>query len=191
MHLDKMFQIKSLGKVPGQFVPCKEYQKHYCTLFIVTVLSKNMIRRSYSLVHIGFSLQQNRMAIHDFCVLNHWGLVMHICICNLTIIASDNGMLPVRRQAIIRTNAGILLSGTLGTNVSEILIQICTFSFKNMHLKMSSGKMATILSWPQCVNSADWFKCSVMYFMQPMLSFCCEWKIINFPIYIVHCVQCY
>ena len=99
-----------------------------------------MIRRSYSLVHIGFSLQQNPMAIQDFCVLNHWGLVMHICICNLTIIASDNGMLPVRRQAIIRTNAGILLSGTLGTNVSEILIQICTFSFKNMHLKMSSGK---------------------------------------------------
>ena len=37
-------------------------------------------------------------------------------------------------------NAGILLIGPLGTNFSEILIEIHTFSFKKMHLKMSSGK---------------------------------------------------
>ena len=30
--------------------------------------------------------------------------------------------------------------GTLGTNVNEILIKIHTFSFKKIHLKMSSGK---------------------------------------------------
>ena len=57
-----------------------------------------------------------------------------------------------RRQAIILTNAGILLIGPLGTNFSEILIEIHTFSFKKMHLKTSSGKMAAILSQPQCVN---------------------------------------
>ena len=47
-----------------------------------------------------------------------------------------------RRQAIIWTNAGILLigPGPLGTNFSEILIEILTFSFKEMKLKMSSGK---------------------------------------------------
>ena len=38
------------------------------------------------------------------------------------------------------TNAGILLIGTLGTNFSEILIDIQTFSFKKMHLKISSVK---------------------------------------------------
>ena len=64
----------------------------------------------------------------------------HICINKLTIIGSDNGLSPGRRQAIIWTNAGILLIGPLGTNFSEILIKICTFSFKKMHLKMSSGK---------------------------------------------------
>ena len=42
--------------------------------------------------------------------------------------------------AIIRTNAGILLIGTLGTNFSEISIEIYTFSLKKIHLKMSSGK---------------------------------------------------
>ena len=33
-----------------------------------------------------------------------------------------------------------MLIGLLGTNFSEILIEIYTFSFKKMHLKMSSGK---------------------------------------------------
>ena len=44
----------------------------------------------------------------------------HICVSKLTIIGSDNGLLPGRRQAIIWTNAGILLIGPLGTNFSEI-----------------------------------------------------------------------
>ena len=35
---------------------------------------------------------------------------------------------------------GILLIGHLGNNFNEILIKIYTFSFKKMHLKMSSGK---------------------------------------------------
>ena len=42
----------------------------------------------------------------------------------LTIIGSDNGLSPGRRQAMIWTNAGILLIGALGTNFSEILIEI-------------------------------------------------------------------
>ena len=72
--------------------------------------------------------------------LTHWGSVMHICVVKLTIIGSDNGLSPGRRQAIIWTNAGILLIGPLGTNFIEILIGIQTFSFKKMHLKMSSAK---------------------------------------------------
>ena len=70
----------------------------------------------------------------------HWGRVTHICVDNLTIIGSDNGLTPVRRQAITWTNVGILLIGPLGTNFSEMLIEIHTFSFKKMHLKMSSAK---------------------------------------------------
>ena len=64
----------------------------------------------------------------------------HICVSKLTIIVSDNGLSPGRHQAIIWTNAGILLIGPLGTNFSEILIGIQTFSFMKMHLKMSSAK---------------------------------------------------
>ena len=64
----------------------------------------------------------------------------HICVSKLTIIGSDNGLSPGRRQAIIWTNAEILLIGPLGTKFSEILIEIHTFSFKKMFLNMSSGK---------------------------------------------------
>ena len=49
---------------------------------------------------------------------------MHICISKLTIIGSDNRLSPGRRQAIIWTHAAILLIGPLGTNLSEILIEI-------------------------------------------------------------------
>ena len=69
---------------------------------------------------------------------------MHIYISKLTIIGSDNGLLPGRCQAIIWTNTKILLTGPLGTNFSEILIKNHIFSFKQMHLKMSSAKRQQI-----------------------------------------------
>ena len=46
----------------------------------------------------------------------------HICVGKLNIIGSDNVLSPGRRQAIIWTNAGVLLFGPLGTNFSEILV---------------------------------------------------------------------
>ena len=64
----------------------------------------------------------------------------HVCVSELTIIGSDNGLSPGRRQAIIWTNAGILLSGPLGTNFNGTSIEIHTFSLKKIHLKLSSGK---------------------------------------------------
>ena len=64
----------------------------------------------------------------------------HICVSRLTVTGSDNGLSPGRRQAIIWTNAGILLIGPLGTNFSENLIEILTFSLTKMQLKVSSAK---------------------------------------------------
>ena len=80
------------------------------------------------------------MAIRPIKLLTHWGRVTHICVSKLTIIGSDNGLSPGRRQAIIWTSVGILSIGPLGANFSEILIGIYAFSFKKMHLKMSSAK---------------------------------------------------
>ena len=85
-----------------------------------------------------------------------WGLIMtikyllplnslrpsdaYICVSEIPNIGSDNGLSPGRRQAIIWTNVGLLLIRTLRTNFVELLREIHTFSFKKMHLKMSSGK---------------------------------------------------
>ena len=46
----------------------------------------------------------------------------------------------MRRQAIIWSNAEILLIGPLGTNFSEISIEIYIFLFKKWLFKMSSAK---------------------------------------------------
>ena len=70
--------------------------------------------------------------LHAFWMgLTHWGRVTHICASDLTIIGSDNGLSPGRRQAIIWTNAGILLIGPLGTNFSESVIDIHIFIPEN------------------------------------------------------------
>ena len=63
---------------------------------------------------------------YEICTthLTNWGRVTHICVNKLAIIGSDNGLLPSWCQAIIWTNAGILLIWSLETNYSEILIEI-------------------------------------------------------------------
>ena len=75
------------------------------------------------------------------CISFHyWGQVTHICVCNLTIIGSDIGLSQGQCQAIIWTNAGILLNQSLATNFSEILSKIHILSFKKMHLKISAKR---------------------------------------------------
>ena len=86
----------------------------------------------------------------------------------ITIIASDNGLSPGRRQAIIWTSAGILLIGPLGTNFSEIFIEIITFSFKKMRLKVSSAK------WRPCrsvLNVLSTMRTEEMYSIMMLIKF--------------------
>ena len=64
----------------------------------------------------------------------------YICDGKLAIVGSDDGLSPGQCQAIIWTNAGIMLIGPLETNCSKILIKIHIFTFKKLHLKVSSGK---------------------------------------------------
>ena len=92
--------------------------------------------RRLLILHFPFSNLSK--ALYDY--LSHWGRVTHTCVGKLTITGSDNGLSSGRHQAIIRTNAGILLIGTLGTNFSEFLSKIQTFLLKKIRLKMSSAK---------------------------------------------------
>ena len=100
-------------------------------------------------------------------ILTHWGWVTHICIGQPTSTGSDNGLSPGRRQAIIWTNAGILLIGPLGTNFSEILIGIQSFSLK----KISSAKYRPFCIGLNVLNVAQlnhtWYKGD----LKPSISF--------------------
>ena len=62
--------------------------------------------------------------------LTHGGRVTYINISKLTIIGSNKGLSPGRRQAIIWTNVGILVMQTLRTTFSEIISEINAFSLK-------------------------------------------------------------
>ena len=82
-----------------------------------------------------------------------------------------------RHQTSIWTTAGIWLIWTFGTNFSEILSTIHTFSFKKMHLKMSSVKW-----WPFCLglNVVDTFPdIAVKLYSLSSLRSCCVIVFVN------------
>ena len=92
----------------------------------------------------------------SYSSLTHWGRVTHICITKLTIIGSDNGLSPGLRQAIIWTNAGILLIRPLGTNFNEMLIEILAFSFMKMRFKVSSAKWRPFCLGLNVLRQVSW-----------------------------------
>ena len=103
---------------------------------------------SISIYCICENLMPQLSCANSSLLLIHCGRVMHICISKLTVIGSDKSLSPDQRcPAIIWTNAEILLIGPLGTNLSEILIKIHTFTFTKIHLKILSGE-----SRPFCLS---------------------------------------
>ena len=98
--------------------------------------------RRWLIFHI-YNMMLNSPILIDMThttTLPHWGPVRHICVCYLTIIGSDNGLSPGRRQAIIWTYAFILLIGPLGKNFNESSVGIHTGIHSVIHFKISSGK---------------------------------------------------
>ena len=88
----------------------------------------------------------------------HWGRVTHVCVSKLTIIGSDNGLAPGRRQTIIWTNDGILLIGPLGKKIQWKFNRNSNIFIQENAIESVICKMAAIFSRPQCVNTivASW-----------------------------------
>ena len=100
--------------------------------------------------------------VSNFWALTHWGRVTPICVGEIIIIGSDNGLSPDRCQAIIWTNAGLLSIEPLQTYFSENLIKIQPFSLKKMHMKMSSAKWR-----PSCLGLNALTQCGFVTQMAP------------------------
>ena len=89
--------------------------------------------------------------------LTHWGRVTHICISKLIII----GSVPGRCQAIIWTKSDIVLIGPLRTNFNEISITIYVFSFKKMHLKLTSKNWQPFFLRLNVITHGGWNKMAI------------------------------
>ena len=112
-------------------------------------------------------------------LLAHWGRVTHICVSKLTITGSDNGLSPGRRQAIIWTNDKILFIVPLRTNFNEILIEVITFSFKKMRLKVLSAKRRPFCLGLNVLRLPVWnfHKNNLLYFFHVCLCGIMHWYI--------------
>ena len=163
----------------GYIVGCR-YNAVWCIMiWILNKINRVMaVSRCNTLIHIH---EINSWLLVISCcsqwlttLLTHLGRPTHICVGILTIIGSDNGLSPGRRQAIIWTYDGILFIRALGTNFSEMLGKIHSFSFKKMHLKMSSAKwrlfllglnvliLNGLMLWPWHLNGSsndEWGAC--------------------------------
>ena len=108
---------------------------------------------SYAIMHLDIPWDFIAMVgwLVEWIFLTHWGRMTHICVSKLTILGSDNDLSPGRRQPIIWTYDEILLFGQLGTNFSEILIEI--YIIQENGFDNVVRKMAAILSRPQFINA--------------------------------------
>ena len=102
------------------------------------------------------SSADDKWTIDNLFNLFNWGWVTHACVTKLTIIGSDSGLVPSRHQAIICTNAGILLIGPLLTNFGKILIEIYNFHSRKCIWKF---RMAAIFSRSQYVKAHKIVRC--------------------------------
>ena len=106
---------------------------NHVNYFIMSILIQ---ASKHKKIHTNENTWHFELVLIKWCLLTHWGQVTHICISKLTAIASDNGLSPGRRQAIIWTNAGILLIGPLGTKFNEFFLS----KFIHFHSRKSIWK---------------------------------------------------
>ena len=88
-----------------------------------------------------FSMQSDMFSFLLSSIINrvyltHWGRAMHICVRNLTIISSDNGLSPGRRQSIAW--AGIMLIVPTRIKFQWDFNRNPYILIRKIHLKMSS-----------------------------------------------------
>ena len=118
----------------------------------------------------------------------------YICVGKLTSIDSDNGLSHGRHQAIIWTNAGMLLFRPRGTNLSEILIGIQTFSFIRKCIWKCRLQNSVILSRPRWIlilqfsSDTQSVECTIVQVTISMIRLAVDMKI--FPEYLLICRQC-
>ena len=96
-----------------------QYVKHL--LIVSNVPGNHHLRWTLNLRHLMIIIHRTT---HRYFYLTHSGRVTHIyASLHYASISAYNGLSPVRRQAITRTNAGLLSIGPLGINFSHNIMK--------------------------------------------------------------------
>ena len=90
---------------------------------------------------------------HKDVTLTHWGRVTHICVSKLTIIGSDNGLSPGRRHYL--NQWWNIVNWTLGNKLRWNFNRNWNIFIQENAFENIVWKMASILSWPQCVKTSQ------------------------------------
>ena len=90
---------------------------------------------------------------------------MYACIRELHQKGSNDGVLPERYQATVRTSAGMLSKGAPGDKFNEIVIQMRSFSLKKLYCINVVCKNL-ILTRSQCVKVPDTVIAFFFFFIQ-------------------------
>ena len=148
--------------------------KHECGFAFYFILLTKMTLNLFPWKTMTYRRYDNDFRL---VILTHWGRVTHICVSRLTITGSDNGLSPGLCQAIIWTSAGILL---IGPNFSENSIEILSFSFTKMRLKVSSAKWR-----PFCLG----LNMLIIFFTMRVPTSFCHWHLLLLIREILHIVS--
>ena len=98
--------------------------------------------------------------------LTNWGRVTHTCVSKLTIIDSDNGMSPGRRQAIIWTKCWNTVNWTLSNKLQWNLNRNSHIFIQENAFENVVCEIASMLSRSQCVKVLShgcYFWCHIIY----------------------------
>ena len=105
-------EVNSMWQGINLYLMCVDWSQYCIILDCLLIWTKRNI-------FLKYTVTETLPRTSYLCI--SYGRVMHICISKLTITGSDNGLTPGRHQAIIWIHAGLLWTGPLGINFSEIL----------------------------------------------------------------------
>ena len=131
-------------------------QWHHCSFgvrkIMIKMLDKHMaIMRSRCVINC---LQWQKIIRECICVLTHLPLVPHICVSELGHHWFRYWLVACSVSSHYLNRCWHSVNWTLGNKFQWNCNRIVSFSFKKTHMKMSSAKMAAILSrerWVKCM----------------------------------------
>ena len=128
------------------FIPSLWYNR-YNYLSMLGIKLNHVIKGAPGYWDPGF-LRHQAICKH----ITHWGQMTHICVDKLTIIGSDNGLAPRRRQAIIWTSSWNIANWTLANKLQRHFYWNSNIFIQENAFENVVCQMAAILSRPQCDN---------------------------------------